>query len=323
MAKSLIGINVNQIETSLVLSGKVYHEQMPSNLVNNEGIISPMDSFAKYLKDLKKHGKIRGKDCAIVMPAGTTYFRTVNSPIISDEQVKLNLPFEFKNYIGADMAKYNYDYIVDGVENDENGKPVTMKLVAAAGLKFVTEEYAKVLKLAGYNLKLALPQEICLMNVMKNVAEKDKEYCLIGLGYDHTNVYMFNGSEIVASKAIEIGTKHIDELIASEMAVEEYIAADYREKNYNDCLNSDSAVEIYERIALEVMKVINFYKYEHNDTNLNSAYFFDLSSKNETMIFHICGQTGLSANDIKEILPDKYKNTEDAARYLANIGLTL
>jgi len=322
MAKSLIGIDISTIEAVMAHGGRIYYDQMPANLVNSSEILSP-ESLADYLKELKKASRINGNDCAIVLPQTTTFFRTVNSPIMSDEQIKLNLPYEFRNYVGQDGIKYNFDYFVDHIDSDENGKPQSMTLVAAAGLKELTEEFAHVAKRAGLKLQLALPHEVCLINLMKKGAEPKKEYCLIGLGYDYTNIYMFKGSEITGTKRVELGCHDIDAVIALQSNIDEFLASKYRDTNHKNCLEMEELNETYERIALEVMKTINFYRYEHNESELDTAYFFSLGATNEKLTASICEHVNFKMGDISDILPSNYKQNEDAARCLVSIAATL
>jgi len=323
MAKTLIGFDVSTNDAIVSQTkGIAHYEQMPGNLLDEGEIISP-NTFAAFLKGLKKNAGASGNDVAVVLPERATYYLTYNCPVMSEEQIKLNLPFEFRNFVGPETGKYNYDFIVDSVENDESGKAKTLNLIAAAGQKEVIEQYESVFKKAGLNLKLALPKEICLINLMKKQAVEDKEYCLIGVGYEYTNVYMFKGSKLEATKAIDIGNKDIDNAISLELNVDIYDAAKYREANKEECLENKHVVKVYERIGLEVMKTINFYKYEHNESTLETAHFFDVGSGNAALIKTICKQISFEKGDINDLLPKEFKNHSDAGKCLVNIGLVL
>lgn len=319
MAKTLIGIDLNAIEVSFAHSnGEVAYEKMPANLIDSSTIVSP-ETLADFLKKVKKKIKLSGSDCAIVLPESATFFRTVESPIISEEQLKLNLPFEFRDFVGVNSINYNYDYMVEEIVKDESGKAVSMKLLAAAALKDVVEEYARILKKAGFRLKVALPNEVCVINLMKKVANPNKEYCLIGVDYDFTRVYIFKGSTLRASKVIEIGNHEIDAVIARNENTEEYLAASVRDNNHNNILASSYLTSTYERIALEIMKTINFYKYEHNDSILDSVHFFAMGCNNATLCDTICSYIDFKKGNIKELLPSPF----DDERVLMNIGLIL
>ena len=322
MAKSLIGIDVNLNEMSMVSKGKIFVEQLPDNLVDSEGIVSEI-SFANFVKEMKKSCGISGSECAFVLPQNATYFRTYDSPVMTDEQVKLNLPFEFKNFVGNDTTKFCYDYYIGGVENDDAGKPVTMKVVAAAANKEISEQFGDNFVRAGLKPKSALPHEVCLINLMKNTADEYSEYCLVGVGYEQTSIYMFSGASLEATKVVEIGTRDIDKKLAETYDIDDHLAASYRESNYDNCLVNEALSDIYDKISLEVMKTINFYKYEHNDSNVDTVYFFDLSASNKRLNDDICEHINFAKGDINDILPAEYQDVENADRCLYAIGLVL
>jgi len=71
------------------------------------------------------------------------------------------------------------------------------------------------------------------------------------------------------------------------------------------------------------MKTINFYRYEHNESEISSAYFFSLGSNNKYLIKSICEHIDFTEGDISELLPKEYKLNDDAARCLLSIALTL
>lgn len=318
MAKSLVGIELNEINALIAdTDGAAVCEKMPANLIDANGVVSP-ESLAEFLKKLKKNYRL-GKDCAFVLPESSTFFRTVESPAVTEEQLKLNLPFEFRDFVGSDSINYNYDYIVDSVETDDEDNPKTLHLLAAAAHKDTVNEYASIFKKAGFKLKLALPNEMCVINIMNEAAQDNKECCFVGVGYNYTRVYIFNGKNLVADKSIEIGNHDIDKLIADNLNIDEYLAASVRENNQNGILSSVFLNTVYEKIALEVMKTINFYKYEYNNSELNTLYFYGLGAKNETLNNTICDYTEFKKGDISEILPDKF----DDERVLISIGLIL
>lgn len=319
MAKSLIGIDINSIEVVMAHSdGTVIHEKMPANLIESGKIVSP-ESLSDFLKKVKKENGLSGSDCAIVLPESSTYFRTVDSPVISESQLKLNLPFEFRDFVGVNSINYNYDYVVENIEKDSEGNPTSMHLFAAAAQKDVVDEYAKILKKAGLKLKVALPNEMCIINLMRQKADPEKEYCLIGVGYDYTRVYILKGHTLKASKDIDIANNDIDAVIARNENTSEYLAASERDNNHNDVLNSSYLTEVYESIGLEVMKTINFYKYENSDSNLDTIHFFSMGSKNVALCDTICRYVDFKKGDIKDILPSQFEDE----RGLMNIGLIL
>lgn len=316
-----IGLDIETSEIYMARNGKTAFMQMPENLLKDGKVVSP-ESLSKFLKEVKKEGAIGGNDVALVLPDDSTFFRNITSPVVSDAQLKLNLPYEFRDFVGSNSIDYNYDYVVTSYNKDEDDNVTGINLLAAAASKKTIAEYYSIIKRAGLKLKVALPHEMALINIMKD-ADETKEYCLIGVGYARCNVYIFKGCKLTATKMIDIGCKDIDLAIAANLNIDLYLAASYRNSNHNNVLNSDYLDSVYESVSLEVMKTINFYKYENHETSLNEVCFFNTGAKLSKLKELICKSVAFNEKDIREILPSEYKDDEDADRCLLSIGVTL
>ncbi len=323
MAKSYIGLDIESSEVYMSTSdGKTVFRQMPENLVKDGKVVSP-ESLSKFLKEVKKEGGIGGKNISFVLPDDATFFRNVNSPAVSDAQLKLNLPYEFRDFVGNNSIDYNYDYVVTSYEYDENEKVTGLNLLAAAANKKTVNEYFDILKRAGLKMKTALPREMALINIMNGVEDDKKEYCLVGVGYNQTNIYIFKGQKLTATKMIDVACRDIDIAIASNQNIDLFLAASHRDHNHNDVLSSEYLKSTYEKIALEIMKTINFYKYENQDSSLKDIYYFSMGCDNKPLKDTINSYIDFTEKDIRDLLPDEFKNNEDADRCLLSIGVTL
>ena len=319
MAKSMIGLQIDSSEVAFSQVGVgSAHVHMPENFINSDGIVSP-ESLSKFLKGVKNDYHFSGSDVSFILPDESTFFRTVDSPAVSEQQLKLNLPYEFRDFVGSNSIDYNYDYVVEGYDYDDNQKVTGIKLLAAAANKDTMAEYIKVLKRAGLKVKIALPHEMSIINLLKANGDENKEYCFIGISYEHTHIYIFKGKKLTATKLIDIGCKDLDEEIARNLNIDPYLASSYRDTNHEGVLDSGILDGIYDRISLEVMKTINFYKYENNESDLDTAYFFAMGSKNETLCNTICSYVDFKKGDIKDILPSPFEDE----RGLMGIGLIL
>ncbi len=277
---NLIGIQFDSAEVSMAQYAggmlRTYTERMPDNLIRNDQIVS-QETFAEFLKDIKKKGKFTGRACAIVLPFSGAYFRTLNMPVMSEEQLKLNLPYEFRDFIGTESFRYNFDYVVKNFDYDENNNPVSMNLMAAAASKEMLDKYALALKKAGFRLKVAIPTEMAVVNIAHSAArhgaELSKEECLCCIGMDHTIFSIIRDGELAAFKIIDIGCAQIDEAIAGIYNIDQHLAAGYRETNYEGVLDNESCQKVYDRLGLEIMKTINFYRYENQDAEVNKITY--------------------------------------------------
>jgi type IV pilus assembly protein PilM len=143
VAKNYIGIEIGNGITTMYQGGskgKILVSRLPENLVDGSEIISP-EFLSQFLKKLKKEGGFSGKNCALILPEFSTYFRSLEMPPISEKQLRLNLPYEFRDFVGNESINYNYDYAVEGYVTEEDGEVTAISLLAAAASKKTIQEY--------------------------------------------------------------------------------------------------------------------------------------------------------------------------------------
>ena len=162
------------------------------------------------------------------------------------------------------------------IERDEAGYPVKMELFACAMLKADVEDYRAMFRRAGFRLQVLTPT-VCaygalMTDYMRCTGDDTAERCIINLGHRLTRLYIYHGSTIVGQKEIELGLEGLDELIAEELGVNVHVAREYKESNYNGVLGEEYALEFYNRLAVEIMKAINFYHYNNRDRELQELY---------------------------------------------------
>ena len=278
----MIGIQFDGAEVTMAQYAggtlRCYTERMPENLVQNDQIVS-QETFAAFLKNAKRQGGFTGFASAstVVLPFSCAYFRTLSMPIMTEDQLKLNLPYEFRDFIGQDSFKYNFDYALEGFEDNEEGRNVTMNLMAAAAPKETLDRYAVTLKKGGFRLKAAIPTEMAIVNIarsaIKSGAELDREECICSLGYDHTVFSIIREGRLAAFKIIDVGSSQVDDAIAAQYNIDKHLAADYRSSNYEGILDSEQCQKVYDKLGLEIMKTVNFYRYETPDSEVKHITF--------------------------------------------------
>lgn len=329
--KTWIGVEFDDTEVHLVQLKKknpvLVSERLPENLVVGGNVASPI-LMAKFLKDLMKQNRISGSPAVTILPESATLFREVTMPAIPESQVKLNLPYEFRDYIGTEGVNYIYDYAVEEITDDEKGDPAEMHLLAAAVPRHVVEDYTLLLRRVGKKLKLAVPREMALISLVRRAIEKDpsfaeREFCLIDIGNQSTRVFIFVGEKMNVNKAIDIGCSQIDETIASVTNVDTYLATTYRETNHDNVQNLSECTALYGRIALEVMKTINFYRYENNTTEVHEVFFTGVGAEIAPLVDAILADIDFDKRDIAELLPESCADHELAGRCAFAIGAVL
>ena len=267
---------------------------MPEKLVENGEIIS-MDAMADFIRETARENGIPRKGAAIVLPASLVFTRNIDVPAMTDAQLCYNLPFEFKDYLRQEKSHYYFDYAVNEVIEDDDGKPRSMRLFACATLKKTIEDYREMLRRAGFKLKTAIPEEAAyaaLMAAKKPQGDEDpSDTCFVDLGYNAIRMQIFRGQEFITRRTIDIGICDIVRALGEARGVDEHMAYEHFRSDYEGALNDPISLDFYHRMAVEIMKAINFYNYNNREQTLRRIYLCGGGAAVDTLRRIIAEQT--------------------------------
>ncbi len=316
MAQKMIGIEFGSNTLKLALCQgsvvkKMAVKRMPEDLVREGRVTSPA-AMTAFLKTMMKEEGFRPGPCALVLPPQVVIAHHVTMPVMSEKELLLNLPFEFRDYIGKDGAKYDYDYSVISVADN------VMNLYAAAVRKEVTEEYYQIFKKAGLTLKTAMPAEMAWSNLINETPSAPKKLAIVDIGHNSTRVNIFANGDFVMGKDIEMAGAMFDETIAADQQVDAYVARTRKEANMNKVLSSESVSDAYAALAIEVMKTVNFFNYtDAPDTGrLEHLYYCGGSSVIEPLRVALLKSTGLTLHHVYRLV-NMGETVSDQALYCA------
>lgn len=319
MASNLVGLDIGSSSFKMAyIDGstvQLVSARLPENMVDKGRIVAPQ-AMAEFIKATKQEHKITAKGAALVLPATLSFFRHINIPAMTQAQLKLNLPYEFRDYISGEADDYFYDYAVEGSQLDEEGRPQSFDLLAAAVLKSTIAEYRGILRKAGIKLELVLPREMAYAGLLRsyialNPTAVDQEFCIVDIGTHHTSIDIYKGPTYVASKIAECGCGDIDAVIADVREVDQFVAGTYRETNYEDILSLPECEAVYADIAVEVLRVINFYNFNNPSNTLNDLYYCGVGSVIEPLIEAIIESTSMETHQIKDLFPPEIAEAPD------------
>ncbi len=316
MAHRMIGVEIgsNTLKMAVFAGGTIRQmvaERMPEDLVR-EGRPSSAAAMVDFLKTTMKRNGIRGGSCAMVLPSQLVIAHHVTMPVMSESELKLNLPFEFRDFVGKDGAKYDYDYSMIGVKDN------VMELYAAAVRKDVVEEYVSIFKKAGLTLKVAMPAEMAWANLINATPNLPQKLCIVDIGHSSTRVNIFVNGSFVMGKDIEMAGSMLDETIAAEQKVDAYAAHTRKEANMNKVLSEEFMNDAYQALSIEVMKIVNFYAYTDNSEGgrLEHLYYCGGSSVIEPLRTTLLKATGMTMHHIYRLV-NMDDTVSDMALYCA------
>lgn len=302
MSKKMIGIEIgsDSIKIAQVKNGKVLNiavESLPEHMVSNGRVTAPA-AMSHFLKRMLKYYKIRGRECAFVIPPQFVVSQRVTLPLMTEAELKLNLPYEFKDYVGRNSDDYEYDYIVSDIRGN------MMDLYAAAVRKDYIEDYYDIFKLAGLTLRMAMPAEMAWLNVILNAKNAPNSLCIIDIGHEKTHINIYQNGHFVMGKDIEYAGQLFDETIAQELDVDTYAARSFKESNTDHIQSNEVLKQPFGAVAIEVMKTLTFYSYSNGTDKepLRDMYLCGGSANIEILRTAIVKATDLVPHHVAKLL---------------------
>ncbi len=313
---SLLGVSCGhgRIALSYVRGGvlkKSLWTNVDETIMQNSQIKSKR-LFAEYLKDLMKQNGIHCKEAAFGIPDTDVFTRTITTPLFSDEQIRLNIPFEFRDFIQGELKEYLFDYahIPEMTNVDESGHK-TNTLFAAAIPRTYLEEIDDMFKLAGIKLVRAMPK-ICsfeaILRLLPTPEETKKERCIIDIGMGHTRLMIYKNGHYKLVHMIDIGERQIIQRIADEKNVDMHIARTYLETNYENCSDLPAVVNVFKDISLEVLKGLNFYEVSDMSARLDDVTLYGGGAMIDPLVNLLKQRISMNVVTMAEMLPEWNKD---------------
>lgn len=312
MTGNLIAFDIGAAQAKLVwYSGstrkKAVAVSLPDRLVENGQILS-MDAMADFLRaSARKNGIPKGK-AAVILPSSLVFSRNVEVPVMTDAQLSYNLPFEFKEYLTQEKSQYYFDYSVQELCRDENGTVTKLKLFACAALKKTIADYREMLHRAGFRLCCAIPEESAyaalLTEHLARNGEEATDYCLVDLGDNAIRMHILHGDRIVTWRTMDLGIRDLIACIAESRGVDEHMAREYLLRDYEGAQSDPVCQELYHRMAVEIMKAVNFYNYNNREQTLQRIYLCGGGTAIRNISDAITELTSLEICPAAQLMPD-------------------
>lgn len=307
MAKKILGIEIGNCRLKIaVTSGEILQDmivaELPENLVRDGEIVS-WEAAADFLKETIKENKISGKQAAVVLPESLMYSKRVILPAMTVDQLKVNLPYEFHDYIAEEKEKYVYDYAVVQKMYSEDGKLTEMELLTVAAPRESIEKYSNLCRRAGLKLVRIAPDFAALRNLIRKQeatrsSQGERDYAILDLGHLTCKLYFFQKGEFEVDSVLQGGCGLIDQCIAEAKDVSEHNARLMKEADQDGILSSGICENVYSQIAVEVMRVLNFYNFNHPDNNVDVVYVCGGGAMVRPLKDAIAGACGMELVDL-------------------------
>ena len=342
MAKTYLGIDVghDMLKLALVKGGvvkKTLSASMPVNLLR-EGRITSVESLSDLISRSLKDAHIRASEAAAILSGEYTFLRTTTMPRMSAEQIVYNVPYEFSDYITGELKDYVFDYAMipdlpgkeekpdSAGEGEEKPSAPPLHLLVAAAPGDAMNELRQALRKAGLKMTKAAPAECAYLALIRDyearTGEKDREYCILDLGYQAIRMYMFHGPRHVTTRVMEIGLSSLDNIIAESKNVDPHLAHTYLLNNFEDCQNADFCRAAYDNISVELMRALNFYRFSNPDSQVNCVWLGGGGAEIEPLRKSISDTLDMEIRSASELLKGG-NELADGYDFVQAVGITL
>ena len=202
-----------------------------------------------------------------------------------------------------------------------------MRLFACATLKQTIEQYRTVLRLAGCKLVNAIPEEVAYGSLVARYIEgrpeeADLDYCLVDVGYRGLRMYIYRGSEFRNRRTVDLGLYDLEREISESRGVDIHVAHTHLMTDYQQAQTLDASQELYNRMAVEIMKSVNFYNYNNRDRSLHRICLCGGGGAIVPLREAIARMTDLEIMPVSDMIPGADK-LEEPWLYARAVGCAL
>ena len=202
-----------------------------------------------------------------------------------------------------------------------------MRLFACATLKETIEHYRTLFRLAGCKLVNAIPEEVAFGSLVANYMDRHKgeekqDFCLVDVGHRGLRMYIYRGSEFRNRRTVSLGLGDLEQVIADERGVDIHMAHTHLTTNYQDAQSMQQCQDIYNRMAVEIMKSVNFYNYNNRDQSLHRICLCGGGAGIAPLQEAISRTTDLELMNVAELIPSAEK-MENPWIYARAVGCAL
>ena len=134
-----------------------------------------------------------------------------------------------------------------------------------------------MLRLAGMKLVRAVPECLAYGNLLRaKLEQKPEEYrgecAVVDLGHQSIRLHIYQNGVYDTTRTIELGGRSLDAIIADAAGVDPHLATGYKMSNYQGAQEIPACRELYSRVAVEIMRAVNFYGFNTPDADLRDLY---------------------------------------------------
>ena len=131
--KNCLGIEIGHYRVKIAYMERGQLKKYISERIDS-AYYTDMKPYAEFIQDVLREHDIRCQHVVFVLQQDDTYVKRFHLPLMTVDQLKLNLPYEFQDYIGNQIEEYQFDYgVIERTEESLDILAGTLSAVPEAG----------------------------------------------------------------------------------------------------------------------------------------------------------------------------------------------
>lgn len=192
---------------------------VPSHVRHNPA--ARLAFFSETVRDLLAHGKFRGRQAILALPAASMFIQHLRIAKMDDELLKKALPWEARGKLPIDPSQALIRHLVAG-EVYQDQEPRNEVILMAAARESVNQFLAAAAKakldVVGMSVEPAALVG-CFGHIYRRKDDATAVSLFVDIGCGSSRAVIAQGSHILFARSIKVGGEHMTRAVASAMKI--------------------------------------------------------------------------------------------------------
>ena len=209
--------NYGELKVSTT-NGKSYR------LYKEDNLLLSTKAVADAIHAVREESEIKTRECSFSIPDFSTFFTTLDLPVMNKEELPEAIRYEVRPYIPLPLSEINVEWLV--TEGEISKTP--LKLLVVAIPNDTIEQYQEIAKRADLEIKALEPEIFSL--VRSTVKEGDGTVALVDLGARSTTCSIIENGTVKVSHSLNRGGNQLTDTLARSLDIDYNKAREIKEK---------------------------------------------------------------------------------------------
>lgn len=279
--KSTIGLDIGSryLKVAQVDAGKDGYELSLFSMfpverdIIGDGLVLNKAKLVDSLKALMSQAGIKKAEAVIGLSGHSAVItKVIKVPLITEEELGLNIKYEAEQYIPFDIKDVNIDFEILGPDPEEEGM---MDVMLVAVKKSVMSDYVDAVQQAGLTPVVVDVDSFAIGNVYEvNYGVPDKKnIALVNIGASKTNISILRKGLPVFMRDTAIGSNYHTEALERTLNISKDAAERVKLGEAAEGISIDSAREIIngasDEIYAEIYRSFEYFRSSVGDEDIN------------------------------------------------------